>query len=65
MQRNINIWIIVIAIFISIGRQFYMNVDQVKNKLSFRVRTFITEVIVTSITLGVLFYFVRWIIHLF
>jgi len=54
-----------IAIFLSLGRQFYINVDQVENKLTFRIRIFITETIVTSITLIILFYIAKWIINLF
>ena len=57
--------IILIAIAIVLGRQFYLNVDQIENKLFFRARIFITEVIVTSITLGILVYVAKWIINLF
>jgi hypothetical protein len=60
-----NIWIIAIAILITLGRQFYMNVDQVENKLIFRIRIFITEIIVTTLTLTILFYIAKWIINLF
>jgi hypothetical protein len=44
-----NIWIIVIAI----GRQFYLNVDEVEKKLTFRIRTFIIETIATTIVLTI------------
>lgn len=59
------IWIIIIAVFISAGRQFYMDVDSVEKKWLFRLRIFITEVITTSILLGVLYLIVKWIISLF
>jgi hypothetical protein len=60
-----NVWIIAIAILIALGRQFYMNGDEVKKKLTFRIRILITETIITIITLTILFYIAKWIIHLF
>ena len=60
-----NVWIIAIAILIALSRQFYMNVDQVEKKLTFRIRIFITETIITIITLTILFYITKWVINLF
>jgi hypothetical protein len=58
-----NIWIIVIAvaIFIALGRQFYMNTDSI----FFRIRVFVTEVIVTSIVIRILVFITKWVIGLF
>jgi hypothetical protein len=58
-------WIIAIAILISLGRQFYMNVNRVEKKLTFSIRIFIIEAIVTTITLTLLFYIAKWTINLF
>jgi hypothetical protein len=55
------IWIIAIAVFIALGRQFYMSADSV----FFRIRIFVTEVIVTSIVISVLVFIAKWIISLF
>jgi len=55
------IWIIAVAVFIALGRQFYMNADS----MFFRVRIFITEAIVTSIVISILVFIVKWIMSLF
>ncbi len=59
-----NAWIILIVILIALGRQFYLNVDQIEKKTIFRIRVFITEAIITSIVLTILFYIVKWILNL-
>jgi hypothetical protein len=58
-------WIIAIAILVSVGRQFYMNVGHAEKKLTFSIRIFIIEAIVTTITLTILFYIAKWTINLF
>jgi hypothetical protein len=55
------IWIIAIAVFVALGRQFFVSADSMFS----RVLIFITEVIVAIIVIGALVFTAKSIISLF
>ncbi len=60
-----SIYPIILALVIVLGRQAYLDVSQMENKLLGRFKVFITELVTTSVVLTVLYFLGRWIVGLF
>jgi len=49
------VWVIVIALFIVLGRQAYLDVSQFQSKFKQRLKIFIIEFITTTLTLIIVY----------